>query len=74
MEYLKYLAENSKIGYLFSNEKYEIIKKYFLRISEILYEQKDYITLGYLVYFTQYFSTDNTKKIQEMKNMFKKSK
>lgn len=55
MEYLRYLTEKGDIKYIMEETTFDNAKRFFVFISQKLYQQKDLITLGYLAYFTQYF-------------------
>lgn len=62
MEYLRFLAESGKTDYAISEEKFENLKKYFLTVAKVFESSSDFISLGFLIYFTQYFSTKGKKK------------
>lgn len=71
MEYLRHLTETEKINFSVSGPTFENLKYYFISIAETLEEKSDYLTLGYLIYFTQQFNTNrkNLEKIEKKKNL-----
>lgn len=72
VEYLRYLAWK-KVDYNITEAQFENAKDLFKKIIDFLHEKKDYITLGYFVYYTQYFYykeiqvTPSPKKTEEKK-------
>lgn len=65
VEYLRYLAWK-KIDYKITPAQFENTTNLFKYISYFLHEKKDYLTLGYFVYYTQYFYTKKGEETQEV--------
>lgn len=63
--YFRFLAVKAKFDYFVNKVQFENAKGYFSRIVDIMYKNKDFMLLGYFVYFTQYFSC---KKEEEKKS------
>lgn len=59
------MAVKAKIDLFLKEKRFENAKTYFLLIANILHKQKDYVILGYFVYFTQYFSCKKEPKKQK---------
>lgn len=54
VEYLRYLAWK-KIDYKVTQPQFQNARDLFKLITDSLNEKKDFVTLGYFVYYTQYF-------------------
>lgn len=68
--YFRFLAVKAKFDYFVGKTQFNNAKGYFKRIVDILYTQKDYLILGYFVYFTQYFSCKKEREIEKSSNPF----
>lgn len=55
--YFRFLAVKAKFDYFVNKVQFSNAKGFFMRIIDTMYKQKDYLMLGYFVYFTQYFSS-----------------
>lgn len=68
--YFRFLAVKAKFDYFVNKVQFKNAKGFFMRIIDTLHKQKDYLMLGYFVYFTQYFSTRKEQEVKDTGNPF----